>query len=476
MKKILKIVVMGLSMLPGLMFGKLVWTPDSGWCAEGALLEKVMCTEAEGSDAESIFERAEICCKNGDQKAALSGYEKIYKKYSDSSYAAAAMFQAGHIYLDRCQYNAAFKLFQDIIINYPTYCRFNDVIETQFQLASDLQCGARPYYWGVIPGFKDYDGSIKYFESIVSNAPFSKYAPMALLNISDLAVKHGTKDVAIDALDRLVSNYKHSELTPIAYIKLGEVYESLVPGSDYDQGSTLRAINYYQDFLHLYPRHELVCEVEEKLELAKDKYACSKLRIGDFYFKRRNNPCAGQIYYNEAIAIAPNSVSACKAQKRLRMICDGIRPRKTVADVILGRYESPSLKEYLDNAELEWRYNEKFDEGVIDEIHLERVREEYVESEKTGEGMHIFDVPLIEETVEDRMESENLQILDENCILDSVSPLEAQGVEGDGEMDVSVDKESSETLEAVKAEGVSANESLRVKEETEKSDVGEERT
>jgi outer membrane protein assembly factor BamD len=49
-------------------------------------------------------------------------------------------------------------------------------------IASALLDGARNRIWGVIPGFQNRTRAISYFELIVRDAPYSDYAPLALMN------------------------------------------------------------------------------------------------------------------------------------------------------------------------------------------------------------------------------------------------------------------------------------------------------
>src|SRR5262249_12587718 len=157
-----------------------------------------------------------------------------------------------------------------------------------FKIASQLQAGSRPYYWGIVPGFKDYNCSMKFFESIVSNAPYSRYAPYALMNMGILAEECDKEADAIDAFDRLISEYPDSSVAPEAYLELSRIYMCLAQGPNYDQGTTIAAINHYDDFLFLYPNNPCVKEAEEGLACARDSQAQSKLIMGDFYYQTRN--------------------------------------------------------------------------------------------------------------------------------------------------------------------------------------------
>ena len=49
----------------------------------------------------------------------------------------------------------------------------------------------------------------------------------------------------------------------------------------------------------------------------KQVLAESKIKIGDFYFKYRNNYTAARVFYNEAITSYPDSPIAAVAKKKL---------------------------------------------------------------------------------------------------------------------------------------------------------------
>src|SRR5262249_55967274 len=97
--------------------------------------------------------------------------------------------------------------------------------------------GKRPYYWGLIPGFRDYDAAIDLFEKMVKNAPFSKQAPKALMFISHLSKKYRKVEDAWDALERIINEYPNSSQAEEAYLVLAETYAESVQGPAYDQGA-----------------------------------------------------------------------------------------------------------------------------------------------------------------------------------------------------------------------------------------------
>jgi outer membrane protein assembly factor BamD len=293
----------------------LVWTPATGWKAEGGVLSGLVAEE--GRNALESMNKARAEEENGSQSSAMSRYESVAKKYPNSIYAPEALYRAARIRLKRHQYFKAFDSFQDVVSRYPNSTHFNEIIGEQYRIANTLVEGGRNRYFGIIPGFKNRAKGITYFEKIVETAPYSDYAPLALMNIARGHQKLDQPEEAIDALDRMINNYQKSLLAPDAYYKLAETHASLVQGPYYDQASTRQAITYFEDFLILFPSDSNVPAVDKSLADVRKTFAESKIKIGDFYFYKRDNYKAARVFYNEAITSYPDSSSAADARKRL---------------------------------------------------------------------------------------------------------------------------------------------------------------
>jgi len=297
----------------------------------------------DGSDSEegmsinvvSREDRARAAQKVAEGKAALEAgktgtanrkFKQVIKRYSEAPEAGEARFLRGRILMTRGKWKKAFETLQEIVRENPDFEQFNLVIGAQFECATALMEGARGRLLFVIPGFRQYQESIRQFETIVRNAPYSDYAPLALMNIAFVAETKEEADVAIDALDRLINYYPQSMLAPDAYFGMAETYSSLVKGPLYDQGATREAISYYEDFLILFSKSNYVGEVEANLSSMQNLLAQSRLRLGDFYYYYRNNNTAALTFYNETITIAPDSEAAAEARDRIEDVERGVRP------------------------------------------------------------------------------------------------------------------------------------------------------
>lgn len=221
-------------------------------------------------------------------------------------------------------------MLQNIILLYPEYEGFDEVIGAQFDLTTRIMEGERERIWGVIPILRYYTRAIQYFQVISRNAPYSDYAPLSLMNIALVARDLSKEVVAIDALDQLINFYPNHELTPEAYFLLAEVFSDLIEGANYDQGSTREAISYYEDFLILFPNSKLVSDAEKGLLEVNEIYAQSKYLMGEYYLKHLHNETAALALYNETITVAPSTETARLARVRI----DKINSRVIKVDIV----------------------------------------------------------------------------------------------------------------------------------------------
>ena len=292
----------------------LVWTQESGWHFEGGVLGGVLGESASAKSALEAMNNAKQAQLDEELGTALKYYKLVVDEYPNSIFAPEAYFQMGELYLEMNMFSDAYKCCETILKNYSDYPKFNLVIGLEYKVAQKIQSGATPYLWGWLPWFSDYNEAIKIYESVVSNAPFSDYAPMALMNISIVAQELDRPELSIDALDRLINTYPQSMFTPDAYLQMAKTYRDMSAGADYDQASVIKAKDFYQDFMILFPDNPEISTAEAGYEVMLDTHARSRLNMGDFYYYYRDNFKAASIFYNETITVAPKSLAAEEAR------------------------------------------------------------------------------------------------------------------------------------------------------------------
>ncbi|MDI1337865.1 MAG: outer membrane protein assembly factor BamD [Lacunisphaera sp.] len=305
----------GLLLLPARLAADLIWTPSGGWKVEGGVLAGL--GGEEGRNALDLMNKARTAEEAGSKGSALKLYTTVSRKYPNSVFAAEALFRIGSLYQQRQQYFKAFENYQAMLARYPSSEKFTQVVGEQYRIASDLFAGKRSKIWGWLPGFRNREKALEYFEVIVATAPYSDYAPLALMNAARGYKQINETPAAIDALDRMINTYPRSVLTPDAYLKIAQTHASLVDGPYYDQASTKEAITYYEDYMILFPGDAGMATAEKGLGDMKTVLAKSKLTIADYYLKYRKNYKAAKVFYNEAITVYPDSPVAAQARTKL---------------------------------------------------------------------------------------------------------------------------------------------------------------
>jgi len=301
--------------IPSQVKAEVVWSPGTGWRIEGGALSGL--TGLEGRSALDLMNKARDKEEKGNYSSALRTYKKVINKYGTSIYTPEALYRSARLYLKRKQYAKSFMAYAGIISRYPNTPRFNEIIGEQYRIASAMLDGARTYYWGWMPGLPDRPKGIEHFERLLLAAPYSDYAPLALMNIARGHQRLSNDLYAIDALDRMINNHPQSLLSSDAYLKLAQIHASLVQGPAYDQAATQEAITYFQDFMILFPGDATVAAAETGLDDMRTMLAKSKIVMADFYFYKRDNYTAARVFYNEAITVYPDSVVADLAKERL---------------------------------------------------------------------------------------------------------------------------------------------------------------
>lgn len=296
----------------------ITWSPETGYESDEIDLSGLLPQEQkrilswmnEGRKAE----------EKGHHATALRRYKRVSKRFPKNQYSPEAFFRTAQIRLKQNSPDKAFEAFNTIAWAYPNYGSFNETLGEMYKLAVLRLESYRDKLLFVIPGFKNTDRAIQYFERLISIAPYSDYAPLSLMNIAKAWSDKNSDAMTVYALDRLVTSYPNSFLSSDAYLKLAQTHYKMIRGYKYDQRATEDAITFFGDFLIQYPENQNVEQAETGLAGAENILSLSKLEMGDFYNFKRKKYKAARILYNEAITIAPLSKAAEKAKTRLDRI------------------------------------------------------------------------------------------------------------------------------------------------------------
>ena len=310
--------------------------------------------------AKTWFFGAEQLEADGDPNDALSLYENFAKRRSDTrinrnneviQIGPESLFRAANLREKKGDWQKAFEHLRLIAEAYTDY-DFERVAESLMRIAERLAKEKLPRKWGVVPRFRSGSQDRLRLNQIAGLARGPRFAPRALMALSEIALQDNKEEEAIDALERLTNLYPDNYLCEEAYFILAKIFDDRVAGPKYDQGATLKALNFYEDYLILFAesppqsKHEELRDYKNRLIEAEERnlsaeagrkkmretLAASKVVVGEYvekygkyyltHWRELGNRPALQ-FYNEAITIAPESEAAREAEKKVAELRNG---------------------------------------------------------------------------------------------------------------------------------------------------------
>ena len=214
----------------------------------------------EDDEAKQWFLEAIELQRTDELSDALKLFEKFTKRRCDliidfentpTLIGPESIYRAAMIREKQGDWKKSFDHLQLIAKAYVRY-DFERVASSLMRIAEQIATEDLPKKWGVVPRLRSGAEDRERFNQIVELSRGPKFAPRALFVLAEISLKDDKIDEAVDALERLVNYYPDHYHCEKAYFMLGEIYQGFVSGPSYDQGATLQALNYYEDYLILF--------------------------------------------------------------------------------------------------------------------------------------------------------------------------------------------------------------------------------
>jgi outer membrane protein assembly factor BamD len=142
---------------------------------------------------------------------------------------------------------------------------------------------------------EDWIAAAKYFSFIKARFPYSKYAVLAELRLSD--AEYGAEHYlqAIDAYKQFIKFHPSHEMVRNGYCsyRIGQSYVQMLPGdmwllppsTEKDQSASMDAHRELTEFLRKYPRSSLVPKARKLLVRVNKKLAGHEMYVARYYWK-----------------------------------------------------------------------------------------------------------------------------------------------------------------------------------------------
>jgi outer membrane protein assembly factor BamD len=312
----------------------LVYRPGEGWVYETPG-EEGKWTRTRAKDQLEVAEQAFAAKKYG---TALKAARRTAKVWPLSDYAPKAQYLVARCYEAKKHEEKAFKEYQRLVEKYPKVENYQEVLLRQFEIANLFLRGRWFKLWGYLPLFPSMDRTVKMYESLIRNGPYSPVAPQAQMNIGAAREKQATFFNRVDPFRESVAAYlraadRYFDNKPIAseaVFKAGRAYYKQAGKADYDQSVAGQAITTFGDFATLYPNDPRLPEAQKMVSELRTEQARGSFNIARFYEKKKRWTAA-LIYYNEATLKDPNSSYAADAKKRMEQIRKRLEAASTTA-------------------------------------------------------------------------------------------------------------------------------------------------
>ena len=304
---------LGIVLLPAAK-AEIVYHPDQGWNNQGQ--DQSPAAKA----AEEQFNRAQSLENSGQLDKAIKEYKVFVKKYAYSSHIAEAQWKIAELYDKSGEPSKAFDAYNDYIKKYPRGEDFDKAVEAQFNIATRFLNGEKVKY---LMGLKASASALraqKMFEDIISNASYSKYAPLSQFNVGQALEKQDKFPEAIEAYQKVQTKYPNDPIAADAQYQIGYVYlrQSRAEGV-YDPGAGSKASDAFQDFVARYPDNEKVPQAQDNIKLLSGRVTKGAFEIAKFYDKQKKYKAA-VIYYNDVIQQQPGSPESVQAKARIEAL------------------------------------------------------------------------------------------------------------------------------------------------------------
>lgn len=292
----------------------LIFTPGEGWRYEKP--------GAEGSwtrtRAKDQLEVAKQAFEKKDYSVALKAARRTANVWPFSDYAPEAQYLIGRCHEEKEQDEAAFKAYQKLVERYPKIPNYDEVILRQMAIANRFLAGQWFKAFNYIPFFPSMDKTIKLYEQVLKNGPYSEVAPLAQINIGKAHEKKFVADYpeAARAYEKAADKYADRKEGIDALYEVGESYYKQAAKAEYDQSIAAQSIATFTDFMTLHPADKRVPTAQKRIDALKTEQARGSFEIARFYEKRRKWDGA-LIYYNEVRNKDPNSSYADEARRRI---------------------------------------------------------------------------------------------------------------------------------------------------------------
>ena len=215
---------------------------------------------------------------NNEQELAAVEFNRLAVNYPSSAFFEDALFMKAvsyykgtpsHYGLDQVGLEKAIQQFEDFIIDFPESHRLNDAREALLSAKARL---ARKYYESatVYRRIGAYRSAKIYLQKVIDEYTDTKYGPMATFEFAYMDYKMKSYDDARRGFENFVAVFPEHELAAEATVKIVEAAFKAAE-ADFKAGRFSLAREKLEEFKHKFPNNDKIDKVDEYLKDISEK-------------------------------------------------------------------------------------------------------------------------------------------------------------------------------------------------------------
>ncbi len=197
----------------------------------------------------------------------------------------------------------------------------------------------------------EYESAIENFQQVIDNYPYSEYATLAEIKLADIHYERRQYPEAASYYQDFVELHPRHELVPHALFRSGMCSFEQMSESDRDQTATLQAVSHFRTLLARYPDAETADAAALRLQEAEDLLAQVDLTVGQVYFDRGEYHAAVE-RFRRALTQFPNHTGNLTTKAMLGValirVGDPVQGEAILAEVLASNPDQ-ELRDLIDS-------------------------------------------------------------------------------------------------------------------------------
>jgi len=262
--------------------------------------------------------------QSGDQAEIKMALRQVKEEFPDRAGLDLDRFIYGEKYYWRDRYGKAVSEFERMFKNYAGSEFAAPALRREFDIAQAYLQGRKKTVLGLFP-ISGYETGIEIMEKISDRAGLDEPNGVGLKAAIAVAEHFEAQERYLEAYLKWSEIASYWQTGPIAKRALYRMAEDNLAAYDrpappqrpnYDASKLAAAKTYYQRFQTLYPEEARAEQVAEKIRHIDEEMAYKQLRIGQFY-RRTGKQQAANLYFDMVVRNWPQTEAAAAAKQAL---------------------------------------------------------------------------------------------------------------------------------------------------------------